>query len=168
MVKQVASRETFEEFAGSLFRLTRTLRSTAHLWGQMPGKLTRTDVTILRILAERGDTRPGCIAEQLGVGPSVVSRQLGPLTGDGLVVRRPDPQDGRAELISLTDNGHSRLRAVRENFVQGMREQFTDWDDAKVLEAAALLEEISDHLAPVLGRREPPDATTTHQEEPHG
>lgn len=160
MVNQVTSREAFEEFAGGLFRLTRTLRSTSHLWVQMPGNLKRTDVTILRILDEKGDVRPGCIAEQLGVGPSVVSRQLVSLTEEGLVVRRPDPHDGRAELVSLTESGRSRLSAVREIFVAGMREQFTDWDDTKVLEAAALLEEISDHLAPVLGGREPLNHTT--------
>ena len=32
-----------------------------------------------------------------------------------------------------------------------MREQFTDWDSAKANEAAALLDEISDHIVPALG-----------------
>ncbi|MDN5892570.1 MAG: MarR family transcriptional regulator [Nocardioides sp.] len=154
MVKQVASSDAFEEFAVSLFRFNRMVRSTGHLWVQLPGNLKRSDITILRTLKEYGDSRPGCIAEHLGIGASVISRQLVSLTEEGLVVRRKDPDDGRAELIRLTDSGDSRLRAIREAYVAGMRSQFTDWDTAKVSRAAALLDEVSDHIAPALGGRD--------------
>ncbi|QIX27639.1 winged helix-turn-helix transcriptional regulator [Nocardioides sp. JQ2195] len=142
----------FEEFAVSLFRFTRTIRSTSTLWVQLPGGLKRSDVTILRTLSHHGECRPSSIAEVMGVGPSVISRQLVALGEQELVVRRRDPVDGRAELIALTPVGRERLDAMREAYVAGMQEQFTDWDEAKVRAAAALLEEISDHIAPALGR----------------
>lgn len=151
--------DAFEGFAGSLFRFTRTLRSTGHLWVRLPGNLKRGDIAVLRTLSEHGDVRPGCIAETLGVGPSVVSRQLTALVDEGLVIRRPDPDDGRAELISLTASGAHRLQRIRDAYVAGMRAQFTDWDDARVEQAAALLDEISDHIAPALAStrlQEPP------------
>ncbi|WP_067436813.1 MarR family winged helix-turn-helix transcriptional regulator [Nocardioides jensenii] len=151
-VERSAHAVAFEEFASSLFRFTRTIRSTANLWVQLPGALKRSDVTILRTLAEHGESRPGFIAESLGVGPSVISRQLVALDEQQLVVRRRDPEDGRAELIALTEAGRSRLTAMRTAYVAGMQEHFTDWDEAKVHAAAALLDEISDHIVPALGR----------------
>lgn len=160
MVNQ--SSEEFEVFATSLFRLTRSLRTTAHLWVQLPGGLKRTDVTILKVLHDQGDARPGLIAERLGVGASVISRQLVSLVSDGLVERRKDPADGRAELIRLTPEGRDRLAALREAYVRGMREHFTDWDGETARRAAELLDEISDHIVPALGGPAPaPSATTT-------
>lgn len=171
MVKQL-SEETdaahaaaFDALAVSLFRFTRTIRSTSSLWVQLPGNLRRSGVAILRTLAEQGDCRPGHIAEMLGVGPSVISRQLVALGDQGLVVRRPDPADGRAELVSLTSTGEQRLTAMRTAYVAQMREHFTDWDDAKVDRAAALLEEISDHVAAALGRE--PRRTQTQDDKEH-
>lgn len=149
---QAAHTVAFEEFAVSLFRFTRTIRSTSTLWGQLPGGLKRSDITILRTLAEHGECRGGFIADQLGVGASVISRQLVALDEQELVVRRRDPEDGRAELIALTETGRRRLDTMRAAYVAGMQEHFTDWDEAKVRQAAAILEEISDHIAPALGR----------------
>ena len=147
MVKQLND-DAFEVFSASLFRLTRSLRSTSHLFVQLPGNLKRTDVTILTVLSDHGDCRPGFIADQLNVGASVVSRQLVSLAADGLVVRRKDPDDGRAERITLSAQGKARLAALRTAYVRSLREQFTDWDDAKANEAAALLHEISNHIVP--------------------
>ncbi|MDT0202072.1 MarR family transcriptional regulator [Nocardioides sp. AE5] len=157
MVKQSAvddgsSPGPFDDFATSLFRFTRTLRSTQGLWVQLPGRLKRSDVTILRVLSERGECRPGFIADELGIGASAVSRQLVPLEEDRLVARRRDPEDGRAELVSLTPVGRSRLTTLRTAYISGMQAQFADWDDDQVYAAAALLDQISDHLAPALGR----------------
>lgn len=160
MVNQTGGDE-FELFATSLFRLTRSLRTTAHLWVQLPGGLKRTDVTILKVLHDHGDARPGFIAEQLGVGASVISRQLVSLSADGLVERRKDPADGRAELISLTPEGRGRLAALRKAYVSGMREQFTDWDAETTTRAAELLDEISDHIVPALGGPGPARAGDT-------
>lgn len=161
MVKHMVDGDAFEAFSSSLFRLTRSLRSTSHLWVQLPGGLKRTDITILTVLSDHGDCRPGFVADRLGVGASVVSRQLVSLVADGLVVRRKDPGDGRAELISLSEQGQARLDALRAAYSRGMREQFTDWDSARAREAAALLDEISDHIVPALGGvgRGPNDTT---------
>ncbi|MEO6021190.1 MAG: MarR family winged helix-turn-helix transcriptional regulator [Knoellia sp.] len=166
MVKQSVEVEVeaFEEFSSSLFRLTRSLRSTSHLWVQLPGNLKRTDLSILMVLRDNGDCRPGFVADVLNVGASVVSRQLVSLVANGLVFRRKDPMDGRAELISLSAEGRARLTTLRQAYVSGMREQFTDWDASKVIQAAALLDEISDHILPALGgsSRAPREHASTH------
>jgi len=150
MVKHMDD-DAFEVFSASLFRLTRSLRSTSHLWVQLPGNLKRTDITILTVLSHHGECRPGFIADELNVGASIVSRQLASLSADGLVIRRKDPVDGRAELITLSAHGTARLASLRTAYVRALRDQFTDWDADKATTAAALLHEISDHIIPALG-----------------
>ncbi|HEY9564000.1 MAG TPA: MarR family transcriptional regulator, partial [Nocardioides sp.] len=131
MGKQLEHDAAFDEFAASLFRLTRTLRSTQGLWVQLPGGLKRSDVTILKLINELGECRPGTIADRLGVGPSVISRQLTNLDDEQLISRRRDPEDGRAELIVMTELGGERLAAMRAAYVLGMQEHFTDWTDER-------------------------------------
>lgn len=163
MVKQSLHGDAFEEFSSSLLRLTRSLRSTSHRWVQLPGGLKRTDITILTVLSDHGACRPGFIADRLNIGASVISRQLVSLVADGLVTRDRDPEDGRAERISLAPEGELRLKALRAAYIQALREQFTDWDAPKAHEAAALLNEISDHIIPALGgpERAPREHLTT-------
>lgn len=161
MVKQSPGGDEFEVFASSLFRLTRSLRAASHLWLQLPGGLSPTDVTLLKVLEEHGDSRPGFIAERLHVGPSVISRQLVPLTAEGLVERRRDPADGRAELVSLTEDGRTRLASLRRAYVERMREHFTDWDPGAATGAARTLDEITDHIIPALGGSSPAARTRT-------
>jgi DNA-binding MarR family transcriptional regulator len=166
MVKQSGEDDAFEEFSASLFRLTRSMRAASHLWVQLPGGLKRTDIAVLTVLADCGASRPGFIADRLNVGASVISRQLVSLVADGLVVRGKDPLDGRAEQISLAPEGRLRLQALRAAYIRGLREQFTDWDETKAREAAAVLHEISDHIIPVLGGQDRPfphDTSTTHE-----
>ncbi|MFW5472047.1 MarR family winged helix-turn-helix transcriptional regulator [Knoellia sp. CPCC 206450] len=154
MVKQ-SSADEFELFASSLFRLTRSLRAASHLWLQLPGGLSPTDVTLLKVLEDHGDARSGFIAERLHVGPSVISRQLVTLTAEGLVERRRDPADGRAELVSLSEEGRARLASLRRAYVERMREHFTDWDGETATGAARTLDEITDHIIPALGGSSP-------------
>ncbi|KGN28957.1 hypothetical protein N798_16710 [Knoellia flava TL1] len=155
MVKQSLAGDEFELFASSLFRLTRSLRAASHLWLQLPGGLSPTDVTLLKVLEDHGDARSGFIAERLHVGPSVISRQLVSLTAEGLVERRRDPADGRAELVSLTQEGRARLASLRLAYVERMREHFTDWDAETATGAARTLDEITDHIIPALGGSSP-------------
>ena len=155
MVKQSPGGDEFELFASSLFRLTRSLRAASHLWIQLPGGLSPTDVTLLKVLEDHGDARSGFIAERLHVGPSVISRQLVSLTAGGLVERRRDPADGRAELVSLTEEGRARLASLRQAYVERMREHFTDWNPATATAAARTLDEITDHIIPALGGSSP-------------
>lgn len=137
----------FEEFAASLFRMKRTMRAAGPFWGELPGGLKRVDATVLRIIDEHGECRPGFIADVLAVGPSVISRQLASLAEDGVVARRRDPEDGRAELVALTELGSRRLVEMRTAYVARMQQHFTHWDRTKVEAAARLLNDITDTVA---------------------
>src|SRR3546814_17106358 len=136
-VKHWVDDDAFDEFAAILFRLTRTLRSTQWLWVQLPGGLKRSDVTSLKLINELGECRPGTIADRLGVGPSVISRQLTNLDDEQLISRRRDPEDGRAELIVMNELGGERLAAMRAAYVLGLQAHFPDLTDQRARTAAA-------------------------------
>ena len=59
------------------------------------------------------DMRPSQLAEQLGMSKQGVNDLLRQLEAKGYVELRPDPADGRARLITLTDRGSALMEAIR-------------------------------------------------------
>jgi len=53
------------------------------------------------------------LATQIGYDKTRLIAILDDLGAAGLIERRPDPTDRRARIVSLTDAGRARLRAVR-------------------------------------------------------
>ncbi|MGC5014891.1 MarR family winged helix-turn-helix transcriptional regulator [Streptosporangium sp. DT93] len=67
-----------------------------------------------------GPTRPVRLAEISSMSRSAVTNAVNTLERDGLVERRPDPDDGRAVTVALTPAGES---AVREVFAEQTRRE---------------------------------------------
>jgi DNA-binding MarR family transcriptional regulator len=65
--------------------------------GLHPGQ----DLLLLAIWQQPG-MRPSALAAQLGVEPPTVTRMVQRLERGGMLERRPDPQDGRGQLIFPT------------------------------------------------------------------
>ena len=104
-------------------------RSTGH-------DLDPTSVVALTHVARHGPLRPSALAEHLFVGASNVSKISGRLTALGLVEKVPDPDDARATLLRLTDDGHvvtdalvragdDMMSALLEGWAPADRETFT-------------------------------------------
>ena len=73
-----------------------------------------------------------------------MSRTIKQLQSQGLVTREPDPSDGRAMLVSITD-------AAREAWVASgtrarilMRERLSNWDPSEIRRFADLLARLND------------------------
>ena len=66
---------------------------------------------VLEILEGKGAIRQKALAQELGFAERSVSQAVESLSGDGLVERMPDPADGRAKLVTLTDEGAAALAA---------------------------------------------------------
>ncbi|MBN6039867.1 MarR family winged helix-turn-helix transcriptional regulator [Amycolatopsis sp. 195334CR] len=92
-------------------------------------------IALLALLRREGEQRLGRIAEHLDVDPSVISRQVAPLERAGLVRRRPDPGDGRAGLLAVTEDGDRYLCAHQERWAEVVATALTDWaeEDAEAL-----------------------------------
>jgi DNA-binding MarR family transcriptional regulator len=65
--------------------------------------------TLVRLAGERVAQRR--LASELGLSPGTVSLRIDRLVQRGLVERRPDPDDGRGALVSLTRNGRELFEA---------------------------------------------------------
>lgn len=79
---------------------------------------------LLKNLDEHGGLRVTELASRVDLDPSTVSRHVAQLEKLGLVERTPDPLDGRAQVVALTEPGLDQLRAAydhrRELLVSGL------------------------------------------------
>ncbi|WNM32004.1 MarR family transcriptional regulator [Streptomyces sp. Li-HN-5-11] len=78
-------------------------------------------VALLREIAEAGPSRPGALAQRLGVVAAHVTRQVTRLEEAGCAVRVPDPDDRRARRIRLTAPGRDAVDRLRDAGAQEMR-----------------------------------------------
>jgi len=87
---------------------------------------------MLAYLAEHGEhgaERGSVLAELFSIDKGAVSRQLQQLVDLGLVERTPDPEDGRASLVSASEEGVRRLVDVADHRREWLDEQLGDWSD---------------------------------------
>jgi DNA-binding MarR family transcriptional regulator len=56
---------------------------------------------------------PGELAEIERVAKPSMTRTVGALVDRGLVLRQPDPTDGRQVILSITDDGRRAVRTIR-------------------------------------------------------
>ncbi|MQY10316.1 hypothetical protein SRB5_04230 [Streptomyces sp. RB5] len=106
--------------------------------------LDRASVSVLRRLADNEPLRPGELAARLAVEASHVTRQVQRLEHAGYVVRVPDPDDGRAQRIGLTDAGRDAVERIREVSRRGMQEALADWSAEDLNRLAALFNRMVD------------------------
>nr|WP_229820846.1 MarR family transcriptional regulator [Streptomyces ruber] len=98
---------------------------------------------LLARLEESGGLRATELAAYIGVGKATMSRQLRALEQLGLVAREPDPADGRAWLVRLTEEGRQRFRRVRDARRERYVRRLSGWDRAEVAELARLLHQLN-------------------------
>ncbi len=98
---------------------------------------------LLARLEESGRLRATDLAAYIGVGKATMSRQLRALEQLGLVAREPDPADGRAWLVHLTQEGQERFRRVRDARRDRYVRQLAGWDRTEVAELARLLHQLN-------------------------
>ncbi|GAA2966786.1 MarR family winged helix-turn-helix transcriptional regulator [Actinokineospora diospyrosa] len=101
---------------------------------------------VLAGLSRGGEQRLGQLACGLAVDPSVVSRQVAGLTRAGLVARRPDPGDGRAGLLSLTDRGADWLAAHRRKEADRLVGLLAGWSEDDVGCLLGYLRKLNDDI----------------------
>ncbi|MEV7087079.1 MarR family transcriptional regulator [Streptomyces sp. NPDC093085] len=94
-------------------------------------------------LEDGGTQRATELAGYFGVGKATMSRQLRALEELGLVSREPDPADGRAWLIRITDEGRERFRRVRGARRELYVQKLAGWDRAEIAELARLLHQLN-------------------------
>jgi len=127
-----------------IFDLQRAVRcvAAASLRGQDTGVALQG---VLRFVGE-GESRATHLAERLGVSAPVLSRHIADLEEHGYVVRRPDPEDGRAQLIALSAAGTEKLRLIEDQRTATIQDLLQDWSQDDVELTARTLEKLAESL----------------------
>jgi DNA-binding MarR family transcriptional regulator len=117
--------------------------------------LDRAAVMVLGQLAEAGPVRPGELAARLAVEAPHVTRQLQRLQQAGYADRVPDPDDRRAQLITLTPAGKAASDRIREAGTSGMQAALAHWPPEELHQFATLLHRMVDDFLAYSAAEEP-------------
>jgi DNA-binding MarR family transcriptional regulator len=99
---------------------------------------------VLRCIDNEGPLRAGAVAQCLQSDPSTVSRQVASLVKDGLLVRRSDPDDGRASLLVLTPKADAVLAEHDRIRLDYFAQMLDGWDDADLRGFAGMLNRLTE------------------------
>lgn len=87
---------------------------------------------MLAYLGDHGPTRSSAVAELFSIDKGAISRQVQHLADLGLLERTPDPADGRATLLVVTEEGQARLAEVTTHRRQYLDRRLGDWSDEEL------------------------------------
>ena len=100
---------------------------------------------VLRLVGE-GECRATRLAARLRIGAPVLSRHLAELEMQGLVVRRKDPDDGRAQLVAMTERGVETLGRLDAQRSAAFQDHLCGWDEEDAVRAAKTLRQLTKSL----------------------
>lgn len=103
-------------------RVVRAIERDLAAAGLIP--LTWYDVLLELRSAPNGCLRMQVLGARVVLSRTRVSRLVTELEGEGLVVRRPDPDDGRATLATITPRGIEAFRRAAPVYLAGIDEYF--------------------------------------------
>ena len=146
-----------------IFDLQRAVRCVAamNVRGQDTGVALQG---VLRFVGE-GESRATQLAARLGVSAPVLSRHIAELEEQGFVVRRPDPLDGRAQLIALSPSGIEKLRAIEDQRTSTLQGLLLGWTEDDAEETAQTLRKLAESLRTAARAKTAASTTTPVAEE---
>ena len=119
------------------------LRRARAIQGRLAGELHQgldgAAYGLLVLLDDAGPLRASDVVTRLGLDKSTVSRQVASLVDLGLVDRAADPDDGRAQVLSTSPEGHRRLSEIRDARRSRWEADLADWETRDVATLAELL-----------------------------
>ncbi|MFG2374166.1 MarR family transcriptional regulator [Streptomyces sp. NPDC048504] len=126
-----------------LSRLRRRIREVA-----TDEDLTPSQESALTLVGKHGAATASALASAEGVRPQSMAATLAALDQHGLIRRSPDPEDGRRQLVTLTEAGRERIegnRQVRgEWLARAFEDRYTEQERGTILDALALMERLSE------------------------
>jgi DNA-binding MarR family transcriptional regulator len=117
---------------------------------QVDGELTLPETSAMARLERGGPTTPGELAKFEQISPQSMGATLGALEARGLIERRPDPEDGRRAVMSVTEAGLEALRNRRhertEHLAKALLSECTPSEIAQLMAVAPLIERLAQHI----------------------
>ncbi|WP_127501646.1 MarR family winged helix-turn-helix transcriptional regulator [Actinoplanes solisilvae] len=124
-------------------RLRRRLREVAEF-----GDLTPSQTSVLSRLDKVGPATMSDLAAAEQVRPQSMAATLAAIAEHGLITRRPDPADGRRQLIELSEAGRETIAVTRRSregwLARVLTDDCTEAERRTVIEAMAVLDRLAD------------------------
>lgn len=114
------------EVAVLVRRLKRVISERARLIHE---DLTPTGYLVLAYLVEKGPMRPSTVVDAFDLDKGAVSRHVQTLVDHGLATKERDPDDGRAWVVSPTDEARHRLSDLAASRRARLGRLLEDWSD---------------------------------------
>ena len=107
------------------------------------GNLDRSAYLILRRIKAKGAVGVKVLADEFKLDISTVSRQAAALEQKDYLYRIPDPLDGRAYSLQLTEQGEKELFDYKQARLERVAELLEDWSDEERELFGVLLEKFN-------------------------
>ncbi|HEY4022333.1 MAG TPA: MarR family transcriptional regulator [Pseudonocardiaceae bacterium] len=119
-------------------------RHRAMIYGELlepfAGTVDEATYPVLSGLGRVGPTTSAKLGTEIGLDRSVVSRHSDRLEALGLLRRSPDPDDARATLLTLTDEGELTVARLRERLGAIFQRRLDRWPPEEAAAFVAGLE----------------------------
>lgn len=137
--------ETAQRVSVGLVRLMKLLQAMRHHAPRVHQAVDSSAYPLLFNLAAE-PRRVSALADCIHSDVSTVSRQVSNLVGHGLLEKVSDPEDGRAQVVRLSDAGQELLKQIQQQRNDWFRTMLEDWSSDDAAEFARYLERFGDAL----------------------
>jgi len=103
---------------------------------------TYAALMLLEGMNENDGLRMSQLAEYVGTTPPTVTKIVRELEDRGLVTRRPDDDDGRASILSLTDKGRQVAESIGHARLEDLGRVIAGWSEADLERFVSLFEQL--------------------------
>ena len=137
------------EQLGAYFVLTEAVSLLQHQIEQQlraEGDLSYVQFQLLARLNARGPLTMTDLADGVVYSRSGLTYQAGLLEKAGLITRSPSPDDERATLVTITDNGRALLGRVMPGHIQVTRLLFDPLTDDDLHHLSDIMTRVRDHM----------------------
>ncbi len=121
---QVLALDTFIKLSRASLTLNHVVQNQIRAVG-----LTEPQFAVLEVLYHRGPLRQGLISQKLLFSGGNLTMVLDHLERDGLILRKPNPEDRRCTIVHLTDGGNKLIQDYfpqHAEFIQNLMSPLTE------------------------------------------
>ncbi len=145
----MADDETMQALEHEMGVLVRRIRRMIALRARMiHPELSPVAYSMLLALNDGGPRRASDLVDLFSIDKGAVSRQVGSLLELGMIERSPDPEDRRAAILAITEEGSRRLESISVVRRQEISERLSGWSDEDLRRFVAGLARYNQALEP--------------------
>ena len=142
MVQAIVGTKDDQELAGALFQVVLRLSRLP-----VDEAVDKAGLAVLHETRRLGIVRPSDLAAQMRLDLSTISRHLRSLEQQGMVQRTADPDDARAQQISITARGTGLLKRAMDHRTATISDAIAHWSEDDRGALRDLLRRLADDLS---------------------